>query len=110
MTAAKSVKSVHLTILEHASVDPAEAALADEVPVAEHVGGLLHLLEREHHRAVALLRRRALLLGLPQLGRLVHPWRQRMLLRSSKFQLLRTCKLAHIQKAKKKGKKSLTWI
>jgi hypothetical protein len=27
-----------------------------------------------------------------------------MLLRSSKFQLLRTCKLAHIQKAKKKEK------
>ena len=58
-------KKKHLAILEHASVNPAEAALADEVPVAEHVGRILHLLEREHHRAVALLRQRAMLLGLP---------------------------------------------
>ena len=79
------MRSKHLAILEHASVNPAEAALADEVPVAEHVGGLLHLLEGEHHRAAALLRRRALLLGLPQLGRLVHPCRvQRTFFRPSR--------------------------
>jgi len=57
--------SKHLAILEHASVNPAEAALADEVAVAEHVGGLLHLLEREHHRAAAFLGRRVMLLRLP---------------------------------------------
>lgn len=59
------MKIKHLAILENASVNPAEASLADEVPVAEHFGGLLHLLEREHHSAVGLLLRRALLLGLP---------------------------------------------
>jgi len=57
--------SKHLAILEDASVNPAEAALADEVAVAEHVGGLLHLLEREHHRAAAFLGRRLMLLRLP---------------------------------------------
>ena len=57
--------SKHLAILEDASVNPAEAALAIEVAIAEHVGGLLHLLEREHHRAAAFLGRRLMLLRLP---------------------------------------------
>ena len=57
--------SKHLAILEDASVNPAEAALAVEVAIAEHVGGLFHLLEREHHRAAAFLGRRLMLLRLP---------------------------------------------
>jgi hypothetical protein len=57
--------SKHLAILEDASVNPAEAALADEVAIAEHVGGLFHLLEREHHRAAAFLGRWLMLLRLP---------------------------------------------
>lgn len=60
---------MYLPIFQDASVNPAEAALADEVLVAELASRLLHLLEGEDHGAVALLRRhqrqRALLLHLP---------------------------------------------